>query len=94
VHSYVCKSDKKIHDTAKIICTIPGIALLTASTILAETNGFELIKNKRQLVSYAGLDVRERQSGTSINGKSRISKKANKCLRKAMYFPAWIAIRG
>jgi transposase len=88
------KSDNEVHETVKIICTIPGIALLTATIILAETNGFELIKNKKQLVSYAGLDIRERQSGTSINGKARITKRGNKNLRKAMYFPAWTAIRG
>lgn len=44
----------------KIVSSIPGIGNLTAVTIIAETNGFELIKNKRQLVSYAGLDVREK----------------------------------
>lgn len=66
---------------------------MTATIILAETNGFELIKNKRQLTSYAGLDVKEKQSGTSVKGKPRISKKGNKSIRKAMYFPALSAIR-
>lgn len=87
------KSDKEANEMVKIISTIPGVGLLTVSTILAETNGFELIKNKKQLISYAGLDVIERQSGTSINGKARISKKGNKYLRKSLYFPAWTAIR-
>ncbi len=66
---------------------------LTAATVLAETNGFELIRNKRQLTSYAGLDVKEKQSGTSVKGKPRISKKGNKYLRKAMHLPALAAIR-
>ena len=61
--------------------------------MLAETNGFELIRNKRQLTSYAGLDVREKQSGTSVKGKPRISKKGNRHLRKAMHLPALAAIR-
>ena len=55
-------------------------------------NGLFPIKNKKQLVSYAGFDVREKQSGTSINGKARISKRGNKYIRKAMYFPSWAAI--
>ncbi|RFC53146.1 IS110 family RNA-guided transposase [Brumimicrobium aurantiacum] len=91
--SDLIKADNLILEIVGIICTIPGIGLVTAAIILAETNGFELIKNKRQLVSYAGLDVRERQSGTSINGKARITKRGNKHLRKALYFPAWTAIR-
>jgi transposase len=48
--------------------------MLTAATILAETNGFELFKNYKQLVSYAGFDVVERESGT-ITGKQNIKKK-------------------
>lgn len=69
------------------------MGLLTAAIVLAETNGFELIRNKRQLSSYAGFDVKEKQSGTSIKGKPRISKKGNKYLRKAMHLPALAAIR-
>ncbi len=75
------------------LCTLPGVGLLTAITVVAETNGFELIRNKRQLTSYAGLDVREKQSGTSVKGKPSISKKGNRFLRKAMHMPALTAIR-
>jgi len=45
------------------------------------------------LASYAGLDVKEKQSGTSVKGKPRISKKGNKHLRKTMHLPALTAIR-
>jgi transposase len=77
----------------ELITSIPGVGLLTAVTVLAETNGFELIKNKKQLTSYAGLDVKEKLSGTSVKGKPRISKKGNKYLRKSMHLPALSAIR-
>jgi transposase len=87
------KQDEKVNGSIKIICSLPGVGLLTAVTVLAETNGFELIRNKRQLTSYAGLDVKEKQSGTSIKGKPRISKHGNKYLRKAMHMPALAAIR-
>ncbi len=76
-----------------LLCSLPGIGILTAATVLGETNGFDLIRNKRQLTSYAGLDVKEKQSGTSVKGKPRISKKGNKHLRKAMHMPALTAIR-
>lgn len=87
------KQDQQANDSVKLICSLSGIGRLTAATILAETNGFDLIRNKRQLSSYAGLDVREKQSGTSVKGKPRISKKGNKYLRKAMHLPALAAIR-
>lgn len=87
------KSDKDLQQIVLLICTLPGVGLLTAASVLAETNCFELIRNKRQLTSYAGLDIKEKQSGTSVKGKSRISKRGNKYLRKAMHFPALSAIR-
>jgi transposase len=87
------KSEKRLTDSVKLITTISGVGVLTAAIVLAETNGFELIRNKRQLVSYAGLDVREKLSGTSVKGKPSISKRGNRYLRKAMYLPALAAIR-
>ena len=66
--------------------------MLTAATILAETNGFELFKNYKQLVSYAGFDVVERESGTST-GKTKISKKGNSHIRRALFMPAFVAVK-
>src|SRR5690606_2746249 len=86
-------SDSRIKHFVKIISSITGIGDLTAATILAETNGLELIRNKRQLISYAGLDVKEKLSGTSVRGKAKISKRGNRYLRKAMYMPALSAIK-
>lgn len=85
--------DESVKKKIKRITSITGVGLLTAATVLAETNGFELIRNKKQLTSYAGLDIKEKQSGTSVKGKPRISKKGNKYLRKAMHLPALAAIR-
>lgn len=87
------KTDEEVKMIIALICTITGIGALTAATVLGETNGFNLIRNKRQLTSYAGLDVREKQSGTSVKGKATISKRGNKHLRKAMHLPALTAIR-
>ena len=87
------KKENELKQELILLCTIPGVGALTAATVLAETNGFELVRNKRQLASYAGFDVQEKQSGTSVKGKTRISKKGNKNLRKAMHLPALTAIR-
>jgi transposase len=87
------KQDKEVSKAITLLCSIPGIGLLTATIILAETNSFDLIRNKKQLISFAGLDVKEKQSGTSVKGKPKISKKGNRHLRKAMHFPALTAIR-
>jgi len=87
------QADPEMKKLLIILCSLPGIGLLTAATVLAETNGFNLIRNKRQLASYAGLDVKEKQSGSSVKGKPKISKKGNKYLRRSMHLPALAAIR-
>lgn len=89
----IIKNDSKIKQDVTLLSTIPGVGKLTAAIVLAETNGFELIRNKSQLVSYAGLDVIEKQSGTSIRGKTRISKRGNRHLRKSLHMPSLSGIR-
>lgn len=86
-------SKTEIQQEVKRICTIPGMGVLTATIILAETNGFELIRNKKQLTSYAGMDIKEKLSGTSVKGKPRISKRGNKHIRRALHLPALSAVK-
>ena len=85
-------ADSDLKDKIEKICTIKGVGIITAATIVAETNGFALIENKAQLVSYAGYDVVENSSGT-IQRQTRISKKGNSQLRRALHFPALCAVK-
>lgn len=89
----IVKQDKELVERINNVSTIPGIGKLTTVITAAETNGFNLIKSKKQLESYAGFDVKEKQSGTSVKGKPKISKRGNRHLRKAMHMPALTAIR-
>jgi len=91
--SALVSSNDEIKKIVVLLCSLTGVGILTATSVLGETNGFELIRNRRQLASYAGFDVKEKQSGTSVKGKPKISKKGNKYLRKAMHLPALSAIR-
>ena len=87
------KEHKDLMQDITNICTIPGVSILTAATVIGETNGFELIRSKKQLTSYAGLDVKEKLSGTSVKGKPSISKKGNRYLRSALHLPALSTIK-
>ena len=87
------KKDNILSQKVDNICQIKGISLITVATIIAETNGFELFTAREQVVSYAGYDVVQRQSGSSIKGKTKISKKGNKFIRRALYFPAICVVK-
>src|SRR5206468_1122119 len=73
----VVASDNDLKEKIEKITSIPGVGIMTAVAVIGETNGFNLVKNKRQLVSYAGYDVMNQESGTSIFTKPRISKRGN-----------------
>lgn len=81
------KEDEKLYEKLKKVSTIKGLGILSAIKIIAETNGFLLFDNIKQVVSYAGLDIIEKQSG-KYNGKSKLSKKGNAYLRQVLYMPA------
>jgi len=49
--------------------------------------------NQRQIISLAGLDPIKRTSGSSIKGKSRISKAGSKLYRGSLFMSAMVAIR-
>lgn len=81
-------ADQELCQRVQNITKVKGLGLITVASVIAETNGFALFRNRSQLVSFAGYDVVEKQSGTSIKGKTHISKKGNSYIRRALFFPA------
>jgi transposase len=86
------KSNEEVYDKVENILKMKGLGVLTLSTILAETNGFTLFTNYKQLVSYAGYDVVEAQSGKRV-GKTKISKRGNSRIRRALHMPSLVVIQ-
>lgn len=80
-------SDPEMNEKVGKISKVKGLGTISIATVIAETNGFTLFKNQSQLVSYAGYDVVENSSGKH-KGKTKISKKGNSHIRRAMHMPA------
>jgi transposase len=78
---------------SELLNSIPGIADTTAAVLLAEVPDIKRYRSARQVAAFAGLVPRERQSGSSVKGRVRLSKIGNARLRKALYFPAITALR-
>ncbi len=85
------------HPTLKqqgeLLSSIPGIGETTAALLLAEVTDITHYRSARQVAAYAGLVPRERHSGSSVRGRTRLSKIGNARLRRALYFPAITALR-
>jgi transposase len=80
--------DEALNRKYKLVKPIKGIGVITFATLVAETGGFELFESQKQLVSYAGYDITENQSGKRM-GKTRISKQGNTHIRRIMHMSAF-----
>ena len=85
-------SDECLQTQSKLLCSIPGIAAVTAAKLLSELAAKEF-QSARQLAAYAGLTPSEFRSGYFLYGKTHLSKIGNAFLRKALYLPAAVARR-
>ena len=75
-----------------LLVSFPGVALVTAATVLAEVGDFKRFKDPKAIGRYAGLNPRVFASG----GKQRIgaiAKTGSPHLRWILQQAAWTAIR-
>jgi len=73
--------------------SIPGIGPKTAIMLVVLTDGFERFTSGSELCSYAGLTPVIRKSGSSVNGRSRISKIGNQKLRNLLFMCSFNACK-
>lgn len=76
-----------------LLDTIPGLGDASIATLLAEIPDILAFDTAAQLAAYAGVTPRHHRSGSSVRGRTRISKCGNAALRAALYFPAMVALR-
>lgn len=77
----------------ELLTSIKGIGDSTASALLAEMGDWQSFPAARQLAAFGGLTPRQRQSGSSVRGRSRVAKIGNPHLRRILFLPALAARR-
>jgi transposase len=92
IHSII-RENHTIHKNYSLLVTVPGIGHLTAVYIICCTNNFAGKINGKQLASYAGVVPFSNTSGTSIKGRNKVHKMANKDLKKLLHLCAMSAIK-
>ena len=73
------------------ISSISGIGKKTAMMLIANTCAFKSFDHYTQVSAYFGLSPIERMSGSSIRGRSRISKKGNPIVRNHLFLCSFTA---
>ncbi|WBX77684.1 IS110 family transposase [Tenacibaculum ovolyticum] len=76
-----------------LLTSIPGIGLKTALFMIVITDGFTKFENSKQLCSYVGITPTIRESGSSVRGRSRISKVGNRKLRNLLFLCSFNACK-
>ena len=86
------QENASIKNNYDLLVSVPGIGHLTAVYIICCTNNFACKIKGKQLASYAGVAPFGNTSGSSIKGRDKVHKMANKDLKKLLHMGALSAI--
>ena len=75
------------------LTSIPGVGKKTAMYTLLLTENFTKFEEAKQLISFVGLAPIEKRSGSSVWGRSSISKRGNPVLRNLLFMCSFNACK-
>lgn len=76
-----------------LLLSIPGIGETTIHVVLSEFADIRRFRSAKCLAAFIGVAPRQRQSGSSVRGRTVLSKMGRGPLRKALFMPALVALR-
>ncbi len=78
---------------AELMKSVPGIGNLTTMKLLSYLGDLRRFDSAKALAAYIGVTPRRRESGSSIKGRSSITRAGNAAVRHALYMPGLVALR-
>jgi transposase len=89
----VITNDNKLTKLFSLVTSVIGVGKITAVELICFTNEFKMYTEAKQLACYCGVAPFEHSSGTSVRGKTRVSRMANKSLKTKLHLCAMVAIQ-
>ena len=86
-------ADEQLSEQMLFATSVPGIGKITAANVIVATGEFQRIREVKKFACYAGIAPFEHSSGSSIRGKTRVSKMANMTIKKLLHLASLTAIR-
>jgi transposase len=80
------RADPELQRQAQLLRSIPAVGPVLCAGLLAELPAE--LRDARAATAYAGLNPRHRESGSSVRGRTTLSKVGNAQLRRHLYVPA------
>jgi transposase len=87
------EEDKILSKQYKLAVSVKGVGTQIAVFMLIHTQGFTSFETVRQFACYCGIAPFEYKSGSSIKGKTRVSRLANKKLKSLLHMGALNAVK-
>jgi len=81
----------RLREDAELIASIPGMGQVTTPKVLAFLGDVRRFKNAKALAAFIGLTPRLKESGSSVRGRSMLSRAGHAEMRRALYMPALVA---
>ena len=89
----IIKANEQMKKQYELATSVPGVGQHVAIALILTTRGFSAFDAWRQLACYVGIAPFEYSSGSSIRGKTKVSKVANKKLKGLLTMSALAAKR-
>lgn len=89
----IIDSDERLSNLVALITSVPCIGKVIAVQILTSTNEFKNISSAKKFASYCGVAPFEWSSGTSLNGKTKVSFFANREIKANLHLAAMGCLR-
>ena len=89
----IIQSDERLNDLFNRITRIEGVGKITAQELLVTTNEFRDFTCSKSFACYCGIAPFDHRSVSSVRGKSRVSHRANKHMKKILHLAAMGAVR-
>ncbi len=86
-------TDENLKELFALATSVVRIGTQTALALLIYTDGFTLFDDARKLACYAGVAPFVYASGTSVKGRTRVSKMANMDLKTALHMASLTAVK-
>lgn len=89
----IIESDERLKELHDLITSVVGVGTRTAVGLIVYTNEFENFTDARQLGCYCGVVPFAKESGTSVRGRTKVSKMCNHSLKSLLHLSALSAVR-
>ncbi len=83
----------ELKQDAELISSIPGIGPKTVARILAYLGDIRRFNSAKSLAAFIGVTPRQRLSGSSLKGRTMMSRTGHGGARRSLYMSGLVAVR-